>query len=278
MGAALIVSAFLALATAPGPIVSAESAYANIAAQLAGPGASVSAILRNPALDPHLFEPSPSAARLVADSRIVIVNGIGYDPWMDRLIAASHAPGQTVIVIADLLHRHPGDNDHLWYDPAAMPALAKSLCAILKPTQTQRCAATEASLAALAQRIAALRQQFSGAEVAATEPVLGPLLFSLGLTDHQTRFERAVMNGTEPRASDVVAFEDDLRAGHIRALIINAQATNAQAARLQAIAQAHAIPVIPVSETLPEGQTYQQWIGNELTALQTALAKPPTPP
>jgi zinc/manganese transport system substrate-binding protein len=283
MGAAVFISAFLALGAStapPGPIVCAESAYANIAAQLAGPDAKVTAILRNPAADPHMFEPTPSAARLVADARIVILNGIGYDPWMDRLIAASHAPGQIVINVAGLLNRHVGDNDHLWYDPAAMPALTKALCGAIASAelaQQLRCAAMQASLAALDQRIAALRRAFRGMDVAATEPVLGPLLSALGLVDHHAGFERAVMNGTEPRAGDVASFEDDLRAGHIRALIVNAQASSPQAERLRAIARAQGVPEVAVSETLPAGQTYQQWIGAELTALQAALAASPAP-
>jgi zinc/manganese transport system substrate-binding protein len=283
MIAALAVTAFFTLGAGdalPGPIVAAEAAYADIAAQLAGPAARVSAILRNPSADPHSYEPTPSAARLVAGARIVIVNGIGYDPWMDRLIAAAHAPDQTVITVADLLHRRPGDNAHLWYDPAAMPALAASLCATWaygSPASARRCAETQASLASIAERVATLRRRFAGAEVAATEPVLGPLLAALGLVDRHAGFERAVMNGAEPRATDIAALEDAVRTRRIRLLVVNAQATSPQAERLENLARTHAVPVVPVTETLPPGENYQQWIGGELTALGEALAPPPQP-
>jgi zinc/manganese transport system substrate-binding protein len=270
--------------SAPASVVAAESAYADIARQIAGPDATVSAILQNPATDPHDYEPSPSAARAVAEAGIVIENGIGYDGWMDRLLAASSAPGRRVIVMADLLGRQAGDNAHLWYDPRAMPLLARSLADALiqqdpatKAQVTARCENVRASLSALQARIDRLRARFAGAQVAATEPVLGPMIAALGLQDHHKRFEISVMNGTEPRAGDVASMEGDLRAHRIRALIVNAQASDPSAARLAGLAWAENIPVVAISETLPVGKTYQQWIDAELSALETALARPGQP-
>ena len=259
-------------------IVAAESVYADIARQVAGPATEVTAILTNPAGDPHQFEPSPSVAARVAGAAIVIENGIGYDGWMDRLLAVGGTAGQTRIVIADLLHRRAGDNPHLWFDPAAMPALARALADTLAAKNpadrggiAARSAATLASLAIVQTRIESLRQRLAGLPVAATEPVFGPMLVALGLSDHHARFEVAVMNGTEPRAGDVASIEDDLRAHRIRALITNAQATDTEAARLARIARAEHIALVPVSETLPPGKTYQAWILGELAVLEAAL-------
>jgi zinc/manganese transport system substrate-binding protein len=272
------------LGGSPGTIVAAESAYADIARQVAGPATKVTSILRNPATDPHFFEPSPSAARDVAGAAIVIENGIGYDSWMDRLLAASPEADRRVIVVASLLHRGAGDNAHLWYDPSAMPKLASGVAEALieqdparRKAVSQRRDAVLASLARLKLHIAAMHERFAGAEVAATEPVLGPLIASLGLRDSHARFEVSVMNGTEPRASDVASLEDDLRAHRIRALITNAQASDPEAARLAGIAREETVPIVPVTETLPAGETYQQWIEQELNALEAALAQPTAP-
>jgi zinc/manganese transport system substrate-binding protein len=276
--------AALCAAAMPGPacaaVVAAESVYADIARQVAGTESVVTAILKNPAGDPHQFEPNPSVARAVAGAAIVIENGIGYDSWMDRLLASGPHPGQSRIVVAELLHRHPGDNPHLWYDPAAMPALTDALAKDLTGANpgdraglAQRRAATLASLAVVQTRIDALRQKFAGTPVSATEPVFGPMLGALGLVDHHARFQLSVMNGTEPRAGDVASIEDDLHAHRIRALITNAQATDTEAARLAGVARAEGIPLVAVTETLPPGKTYQQWILGELAALEIALSQ-----
>jgi zinc/manganese transport system substrate-binding protein len=275
------------LATSPwqaarAQIVAAENVYADIARQVAGPAIVVRAILKNPAGDPHQFEPSPSVARDVAGAAIVIENGIGYDSWIDRLLANGSNPAQHRIVVAELLHRRAGDNPHLWYDPAAMPALVRALSQSLAATSpaarddvATRSARTLSSLAALEARIAALRAKLAGLPVAATEPVFGPMLAALGLVDRHARFELSVMNGTEPRASDVALIENDLRAHRIRALITNAQATDTEAARLAGLARAEHIPLVPITETLPPGTSYQDWILRELAALEAALSPAP---
>ena len=258
-------------------IVAAESVYADIARQVAGPQAHVIAILTNPTTDPHSFEATPSTARAVADAALVLSNGAGYDPWIGRLTPAA-VPS---IVVADLLHRQPGDNPHLWYDPQSGPALARALADALIRADPASAAAIRArsdrllaSLTVLQARIARLRARFAGTRVAATEPVFGLMIRALGLDDAHARFELAVMNGAEPRASDVAALQDDLHAHRVRALITNAQASSPASTRLVALARAASIPVVPVTETLPSGQSYQSWVSGELDALDAALSLP----
>ncbi len=87
----------------------------------------MTSILANPDEDPHLFEASPSTARQIADARIVVYNGADYDPWMEKLFAASPNPDRVTIVAADLTGHKAGDNPHLWYDPATLPAVAAAI-------------------------------------------------------------------------------------------------------------------------------------------------------
>jgi len=54
----------------------------------------VTSILSNPDDDPHLFEASPATAKALSDAKIVIVNGVDYDPWMEKLLSAHKAPGR----------------------------------------------------------------------------------------------------------------------------------------------------------------------------------------
>src|SRR5476651_1304252 len=112
-------------------VVAAENFYGDIARQIGGDRVDVVSIMNSPDQDPHLFETTPGVVRQIADSRIVIVNGADYDPWMEKLLAAVPRPGRTVINAAALVHAKSGDNPHLWYDPATMPAVATALAAAL---------------------------------------------------------------------------------------------------------------------------------------------------
>jgi zinc/manganese transport system substrate-binding protein len=82
------------------------------------------------------------------------------------------------------------------------------------------------------------------------------------------------MNDTEPGASDVVAFENDLRKHLVRLLFYNSQASNAAAQRLMKIAQQSKVPIVGVAETEPQGTAYQDWMMRQLDAVEQALANP----
>lgn len=269
-----------AWAAAPIAVVAAENFYAGVARQVGGPAVSVTAILSNPDADPHAFEASPSVARAVAGARIVVLNGAGYDPWMARLLRAAPRPGRVVIDVGVLLGVARGANPHLWYDPTTMPLVARRFAADLAaqdpgaaPAIRERLAAFLASLRPLDEKIAAMRRRYAGTPVTATEPVFGYMAVALGLVMRNRRFQIAVMNGTEPRASDVAAFESDLRSHRVRVLLYNRQTTGGIVRRLLRLAAEAQVPVVGVTETEPPGTSYQGWMMQQLDALDAALSR-----
>ena len=200
---------------------------------------------------------------------------------MEKLLGASRSTTRTSIIVADLVGKKPGDNPHLWYDPATMPAFAKALSAALaaadpahRADYDQRLQAVLESLKPIDAKVAQLRKKYSGTPVTATEPVFGYMATALGLVMRNERFQLAVMNDTEPSASDVAAFENDLKKHRVKLLIYNSQATDESAKRLLGIAHKSKVPVIGVTETEPPGTTFQGWMQGQLDALDDALAKP----
>jgi len=262
-------------------IVAAENFYGDVAQQIGRDRVSVASILSNPDQDPHLFETAPSVVREIAAAQLVIYNGADYDPWMERLLQVTPKPGRAVIVAADLMHKKAGDNPHLWYDPATMPAVAKALAAALSaadPAHADRYTtglrAFLASLQPLSDKIAAIRGKYAGATVAATEPVFGYMANALHLTLLDQRFQLSIMNNTEPSVGDLAAFESDLKMHKIRVLFYNKQASDRIVQHLIDLARASNIPIVAVTETCPPGLSYQNWIMSELVATETALAEP----
>jgi zinc/manganese transport system substrate-binding protein len=263
-------------------IVAAENFYGDLARQIAGPDADISSILSNPDQDPHLFEASPSVARALSAARIVVMNGADYDPWMTKLLGAARSANRRTIVAADLVGRKPGDNPHIWYDTATMAATARALADAVseadpahKADIAARLATFLDSLKPIDATVAAMRARVAGALATATEPVFGYMADALGLTMRNQRFALAVMNDAEPSASDVAAFETDLRTHRVRVLLYNRQATNGAARRALAVARASGVPVVGVTETEPSGTNYQSWMTAQLRELDAALSKSP---
>jgi zinc/manganese transport system substrate-binding protein len=262
-------------------IVAAENFYGSVAGEIGGDRVAVSSILSNPDQDPHLFEVSPAVIRQIAAADIVVYNGADYDPWMGKLLAVTPRPGRVVIVAADLLNKKPGDNPHLWYDPATMPAVAHALAAALAAadpagaaTYATRLKAFLASLGPLNGKIAAIRDKYAGVPVTASEPVFGSMAGALKLVMRNQRFQLAIMNDTEPSAADVAAIERDLKTHAVRVFFYNKQATNELVRHLVDVARAANVPVVGVTETEPAGMSYPQWMLMQLDQTERALAGP----
>ncbi|MBZ9671495.1 metal ABC transporter solute-binding protein, Zn/Mn family [Mesorhizobium sp. ES1-3] len=260
-------------------IVAAENFYGDLARQIGGSHVAVTSILSNPDDDPHLFETSPSTARTIADAKVIIYNGADYDPWMDKLLAASSKPDRTAIVAADLIGKKSGDNPHLWYNPATLPAVAKTLAAELSKRDPANAAHYEAnlkqfqaSLDGIDKEIAAVKKAYAGTEVTATEPVFGYMAEALGLKMLNYDFQVTVMNDAEPSATQVAAFENSLKDGSAKILFYNSQVTDPATTRLLDLAKQNKVTVIGVTETEPAGKTIQSWFGGQIDAVQKALA------
>ena len=279
-----LMSAAMALSVAradPIKIVAAEKVYGALAQQIGGSNVAVTSVLTNPNQDPHDFEVNASTARQIADAKLVVYNGADYDPWMTKLLSASRAPSRKVIEVARLVNKRAGDNPHVWYDPKAISALTKVLADTLstldpvhRTEYAERHAAFERSMRPLVERIAELRKGYAGSAVTATEPVFGYMADALGLKMLNGRFQLAVMNGTEPSAKDIAGFEKHLRTRTVKVLFYNSQTSSALAERMRTIAASADVPVVGVTETQPQGMTYQQWMLSQLDALGRALGEP----
>ena len=254
----------VAVDAAPLKIVAAQAHYANLARQLA-PDAQITSVPIGPSQDPHTFEPGPAIGRALARAQLVIQNGLDYDAWLDRLL---HTTPRRLI-IADILGRHPGDNPHLWYDPTGFEPVTRALATALG--DNTRLAPTLARFEPIAARIATLRAAHAGTPIAATEPVYTLMTQAIGLDMRHTRFQLAIMNGTEPRVSDIAALEADLRTRQVRILITNSQTAGGITQRIATLARRANIPLAPISETMPATLDYQAWLMASLDTLRSAL-------
>lgn len=276
--AVLLAAPPMAQAAQPIGVVAAENFYGDVAKQIGGPDVKVTSILENPDQDPHLFEVSSSVARAVATARIVVYNGLGYDPWMKKVLDASPSADRRAIVVASLAARTTGDNPHVWYDTRTMLAYAAVLTEVLTADDPanaagfrRRLAQFQKSMQPIQAKIAGLRKRLAGTPVTATEPIVGYLFDALGLLNRNPSFQTAVMNNTEPGASTVASFETDLEARRVKLLVYNRQVSDPTTQRMVAIAKAAGVPVVAASETEPPGKTYQSWISGEIDAIAHAI-------
>ena len=264
-------------------VVAAENFWGSIAAQLGGDKVTVTSIITNPNTDPHSYEPTAADARTFASGQMVIVDGIGYDPWASQMLAANPVGGRVVLNVGDLVHVPVGGNPHQWYSPTSVHTVIDQITADyrrLAPKDASYFAAQRASflthgLAAYDRLIAQIKARYAGTPVGASESIFAELAPALGLRLlTPPSFLKAISEGTEPTAQDKQTIDRQIATHAIKVYVYNSQnATPDVQAQVQA-AKAAGIPVTTITETLaPATATFQAWQVSELESLQTALAK-----
>jgi zinc/manganese transport system substrate-binding protein len=74
----------------------------------------------------HVYAPSPADARKVADARIVFVNGLGFEGWLDRLVKASGSKAPVVVATKGIKPRERAGSDGHGADPHAWQSVANA--------------------------------------------------------------------------------------------------------------------------------------------------------
>jgi zinc/manganese transport system substrate-binding protein len=243
----------------------------------------VTSLITNPATDPHEYEPTASDARTLAEAQLVIVNGIGYDPWAPQLLAANPVKGRIVLTVGDLVGIKPGGNPHRWYSPGNVQQVIAAIVAGYKQLDPgdaayfdrERASFETKGLRAYKAEIATIRRRYAGVPVGASESIFVPLAQALGL-DLVTppSFLKAISEGAEPTASDKTTIDRQIADRQIKVWVYNSQNSTPDVQRLTAAARSKGIPVTTITETLsPATATFQAWQLAQLKALAAALHK-----
>jgi len=263
-------------------IVAAEDFWGSLARQLGGDHVDVKSLIANPDTDPHDYEPTPSDGRAIASARLVITNGIGYDPWTDNLLSANKAAGRDVVKVGDLVGLKEGDNPHQWYSPAVVEKVMSAITDEYKKLDADRAGDYESlrrhvetdALGAYHSVIADIKARYAGVAVGASESIFVPLADALGL--HlltPASFLDAISEGNDPTAADKATVDQQIATKAVKVLVFNSQNSTPDVQRLVDAAKAKGIPVATVTETLtPQGATFQDWQTGQLQALERALA------
>jgi zinc/manganese transport system substrate-binding protein len=260
-------------------VVAAENFYGDIAQQLGGEHVSVTSILSDPNIEPHEYESNVQNGVAVSQAQLVIENGGNYDTWMDKLLSASPNPQRSVLVGADIAGHKLPDNPHVWYGIDNIQTIARAISSALQKidpadqaTYEQNLSKFLASLAPIQQKLSDLKARYAATPVGLTETIFLYQSNAIGLKVLTPfDFEKAIAEGNDPPADTVVTTTDQISKHQIKALIYNSQTVTPVTTNLQNEAKQANIPMVAVSETMPPGKSYQQWMLEQLSALQKAL-------
>jgi zinc/manganese transport system substrate-binding protein len=261
--------------------VATINAWGSIAAQLGGARVQERSIITNPATDPHAYEPTPTDARVVAGADVFIENGIGYDSWAAKMLAANPVPGRAVLDVGELVGIADGGNPHRWYSPTDVRRVVDQITADYARAdpgdksyfEQRKSVFLTTGLGTYNDLIGSIRAKYSGVNVGASESIFSPLAQALGLNlVTPASFLTAISEGTDVSAADTATIDQQISGKQIKVYVFNSQNSTPDVAAQVTAAKSEAIPVAALTETLsPAGATFQQWQCAQLRHLAAAL-------
>ena len=124
-----------ALAEGKLPVVASFSVLGDLVRVVGGERVDVQTLV-GPDQDAHVFEPSPSDVKKVAQSRLLVSNGLGFDSWVDKLARSAAYQGTAVVASSGVLTKKSAeekghDDPHAWQDPTKVITYVRNISAAL---------------------------------------------------------------------------------------------------------------------------------------------------
>lgn len=292
-------------ASAEVSVIASIDVYADLARSITADTADVTAIIDNPAVDPHSYEASPQDRLAVEQADVLIANGGGYDPFLNSLAETAQKEKALLWVLdgdddehgdededehdehqdhedeepgedAHAGHDHNSDNEHVWYDLAMMSEFVHELgdhLAQASPENTEMYAENAETLAEDIQALDTRNRDLDaeGMTYMATEAVSAYLLEDAGFEDQTDQdFLSAIEHGDDVSAR---LFQDALQAAEtVDLLAYNEQTETNQSMQIRQAAEEAGVPVLEFSETLPEDHNdYLSWMTHNIDQLEQLI-------
>ncbi|EFV13566.1 metal ABC transporter solute-binding protein, Zn/Mn family [Segniliparus rugosus] len=274
-------------------IVASTQAWGLVAKAIAGEKIPVSVIV-GAGKDPHEYQLSSRDAAAIGSASDVVLNGMGYDAFMDK--ALSDAGGARAIkaesakIVSNGLvpkGRAELDNPHLFFNFAVVDAVAGELADQLgredsanKDFYQQNLKALHAQLHVFADQLQLLAERHPALRAVQTESVAQYLLYYLAAEDATPQgYRTAVANDSDPSLADQAAVVGLLGSRGADLVVDNPQNPNKSADAVLRAAKAAGVPTVGVGETpSPDQKTYGDWLANVVGGFTSALGGPALPP
>ena len=232
----------------PLPVVASFSILGDMVRQLGGSRVAVR-VLAGPDVDAHTFQPRPADAAAVRDAALVVRNGLGFEPWLDRMLRSAGRKGPVAVAstgirpraMADDGHGHAhGQDPHAWQDLANGRSYARTVAAALAAADPagaghyrDRASAYDARLAALD---AWVRERIATVPEARRKVVTSHDAFGYFAAAYGVEFlaPQGISTESEPSAAQVGRLVRLLKQQNISALFLENMANPATLQRLAA--------------------------------------------
>jgi zinc/manganese transport system substrate-binding protein len=215
--------------------VATFSILGNLTAEVAGDLADV-AVLVGADVDAHTYQPRPADARSLAEARVLVSNGLGFEGWIDRLAKAAPFKGRAIVATAGVPtleaaptpgHNHAhGPDPHCWQDVGRVRQYVANIAKGLAEADPANAAHYRDRAEAFDRRLADLdtwvKQEIAKVPAEKRKAITGHDSFRYFAAAYGVQFKspRGYNTGSEPSAKDVAVLIRQVREQGIKALFV----------------------------------------------------------
>ncbi|TWC00287.1 zinc/manganese transport system substrate-binding protein [Bradyrhizobium macuxiense] len=283
IGLALLLASGTARAAERINVVASFSILADMVRNVGGNDVDVAALV-GPDGDAHVYAPTPADAKKVADARLLVINGLGFEGWMPRLLQASGSKAPVAVATKGIMPRKMGGHDdpHAWQSVANAKIYVVNIRDGLIAVAPDRAAAFKANADAYLAKLEALDREVHEAvakipeprrKVISTHGAFGYFADAYGITFFSPL---SVSTDSEPSARDIAAIIAQIKLAKIPAVFLENISDPRLIERIAAETGARVGGTLySDSLTGEKGQapTYIDMVRHNIKALTSALAE-----
>ncbi len=231
---ALCTAATAGLAADKLPVVASFSILGDLVRVVGGDRVTVTTLV-GPDEDAHVFEPKPLDAKNILQTRLLVTNGLGFEPWAEKLAKSAGYRGQSLVASqgvkprslpAEKGQRHAETDPHAWQDPTNVVRYVRNIAAALSQADPAGAAGFQSNSEAYVKELQTLdswaKAQFAAIPADKRKVITSHDAFGYFGAHYQVRFlgPQGVSTEAEPSAREVAQLIQQIRREKIKAVFV----------------------------------------------------------
>jgi zinc/manganese transport system substrate-binding protein len=270
------------------PVIASFSILGDLVRVVGGERVSVTTLV-GPDEDAHVFEPRPADVKAIAQTRLLVTNGLGFEPWAQKIVKSAGYQGQSVVASqgvkprqlqAEKGHQHAETDPHAWQDPGNVVLYVRNIAAALTKVDPAGASVYQANSDAYVKELQTLdawaKSQFAALPPAKRQVITSHDAFGYFGAHYQIKFlaPQGMSTEMEPSAKDVARLIQQIQREKIKAVFIENMSAPKLLAQLSKDAGVTVGPTLFVDAlSTPQGPagSYLQLMRHNVTQLAAGM-------
>jgi zinc/manganese transport system substrate-binding protein len=224
-------------AAKPVPVLASFSILGDLVQVVGGTHVKVTTLV-GPDADAHEFEPKPADAKALLQSKLLVVNGLHFEPWAEKLAKSAGYKGETVITSQGIqprampaesgheAHDAHASDPHAWQDPGNVVRYVRNIAAGLSKVDPGNTASYQANAENYVKELTTLdawaKAEFAAIPAAKRKVITSHDAFGYFAAHYQIKFlaPQGINTDTEPTAKGVAQLIKQIQREKIKAVFV----------------------------------------------------------